>query len=71
MKKRIMTISHEVNKRVPSIERDGGEGRKRQPGGGRSSPRGCLQGNKGELNGESQSTDVADSQMPLGVLSQE
>lgn len=38
-------LSHKVNTRAPSTEKDGGGGRKRQPGNqGRN-----LQGNKGEL----------------------
>lgn len=63
IKKRIMNVSHKDNKRAFSIERDGGGGR--TAWGCKEQSRACLQRKKGELNGESQSIDTTDHQMPL------
>lgn len=60
--KRIMKVNHKDNKRAFSIERDG-EGR--TAWGYKEHSRACLQGKKGELNGESQSIATTDHQMPL------
>lgn len=63
IKKRIMNVSHKDNKRAFSIERDGGG--RRTAWGCKEQSRACLQRKKGELNGESQSIDTTDYQMPL------
>lgn len=62
-KKRIINVSHK-DKWVFSIERNGGEGGG-TAWGCKEQSRACLQGKKGELNGESQSTATTDHQTPL------
>lgn len=59
---RITNVSHKDKKRAFSTERSGGG----TAWGCMEQSRACLQGKKGELNGESQSISPTDHQMPLG-----